>query len=244
MGLKRKPPDKNVRRVASIGSISRSTVRNKKGRTIQCESFSGERKLTLGFDRDPTIRDYQSQPIRISYEDSEGKRHTYVPDFMVWKVDGSIEIHEVTRSERRPLPNAQRREKAAREHCAEKGWSYVVHTEDSLPDDTEAANLLELYMFRPTIYFRSDVAVAVREKLSNGRRLPLPRLIQEISQELGLPVGVVSPGLYHLLWHGKIETDLRSLIFIDGTPLSRALIWLPVQEGELWCDLLQRSKNR
>ncbi len=231
MALKRKPPDDNVRRVAPIGTNSRSTVRNKKGRTIQCESFGGERKLTLGFDRDPTVRDYKSQPIRIPYEDSEGKKHTYVPDFMVWKVDGSIEIHEVTRSERRHLPSAQRREKAAREYCAEKGWSYVVHTEDLLPDDTETANLLELYMFRPSIYSRPDVAVAVREKLSNGRRIPLPRLIQEISQELGLPVGVVSPGLYYLLWHGKVETDLRSLIFIDGAPLSRALVWLPVQEG-------------
>ncbi len=187
MGLKRKPPDKNVRCVASIGSNSRSTIYNKNGRTIQCESFSGERKLTLGFDRDPTIRDYQSQPIRIPYDDSDGKKHTYVPDFMVWRVDGSIEIHEVTRSERRILPNAQRREAGARKH--------------------------------------------LREKLGDGKRLSLPRLIQEISQELGLPVGVVSPGLYHLLWYGKIETDLRSLLFIDGAPLSRTLVWLPVQEG-------------
>jgi hypothetical protein len=231
MGLRRKPPDDNVRRVASIGTNRRSIVRNKNGRTIQCESFGGERKLTLGFDRDPTVRDYKSQPLRIPYVDSEGKKHTYVPDFMVWKVDGSIELHEVTRAERRHLPSAQHREQAARQYCAEKGWSYVVRTEDSLPDDTETANLLELYMFRPTIYSRPDVAVAVREKLNDGRRIPLPRLIQEISQELGLPVGVVSPGLYHLLWLGKVETDLRSLIFIDGAPLSRALVWLPAQEG-------------
>ncbi len=76
-------------------------------------------------------------------------------------------------------------------------------------------------MFRPTVYFRSDVVDAAREKLSNGRRLSLPLLIQEICQELGLPVGVVAPGLYHQLWHGKIETDLRSLIIIDGAPLER-----------------------
>ena len=231
MGLRRKPPDGNVRRVASIGTNIRSTIHNKNGRTIQCESFGGERKLTLGFDREPTVADYQSQPIRIPYDDSEGKKHTYVPDFMVWRVDGSIEIHEVTRSERRILPNAQRREAGARKHCQREGWSYVVHTEDSLPDDTEIANLLELYMFRPTVYYRSDVTVAVREKLGDGKRLSLPRLIQEISQELGLPVGVVSPGLYHLLWYGKIETDLRSLLFIDGAPLSRTLVRLPVQEG-------------
>ncbi len=111
--LKRKPPDGNVRRVAPIGTNSRSTIRNKNWRTIQCESFSGERKLTMRFDRDSTVKDYKSQPERIPYVDSEGKKHTYVPDFMVWKVDGSIEIYEVTRSERRLLPNAERREKAA-----------------------------------------------------------------------------------------------------------------------------------
>src|SRR5712692_3677976 len=214
--LKRKPPDGNVRRVAPIGTNSRSTIRNKNGRTIQCESFSGERKLTVRFDRDPTVKDYKSQPERIPYVDSEGKRHTYVPDFKVWKTDGSIEIHEVTRSERRLLPNAQRREKAAREYCDKEGWRYVVHTEvlDSLPNDTMTSNLFELYMFRPNVYSRSEVALAVLEKLNNGRRLSLPVLIKVISRELELPFGVVAPVLYHMLWHGKIETDLHSLIFI------------------------------
>ncbi len=70
MGLKRKPPANNVRRVAAIGNNSRSTIRNKNGATVQCESFGGERKLALCFERDPTVRDYQSQPLRIPYVDS------------------------------------------------------------------------------------------------------------------------------------------------------------------------------
>lgn len=232
MGLKRKPPANNVRRVAAIGNNSRSTIRNKNGAAVQCESFGGERKLALCFDRDPAVRDYQSQPVRIPYVDSEGKRHTYVPDFKVWKTDGSIEIHEVTRSERRLLPNAQRREKAAREYCGQEGWRYMVHTEDSdsLPNDTMTSNLFELYMFRPNVYSRSDVAARVREKLSNGRRISLSLLIQEISQQLALPVGVVAPGLYHMLWHGKLKIDLHSLIFLDGAPLPKVLVWLPVKE--------------
>src|SRR6266851_6458286 len=230
MSFRRKPPANNVRRVAAIGTNSRYAITNKCGETVQCESHT-ERNLALRIDRDPRVKNYRSQPLRISYGDSEDSQHTYVPDFQVWRCDGLVEIHEVTLSERRLLPNAQRREKAAQKLCQKEGWQYVVHTENSLPNDTVTTNLLELYMFRPTVYFRSDVGVAAREKLSNGRHLLLPRLIQEISQELGLPVGVVSPGLYHLLWHGKIEADLRSLIFIDGAPLSRALVWLPVQEG-------------
>jgi hypothetical protein len=230
--LKRRPPDKNVRRVAPIGTNSRSTLRNKNGRTIQCESFSGERALTLSFDRDPAVRDYQSQPIRIPYIDEDQRQHTYVPDFLVWKVDGSIEVHEVTRSERRLKPQAQRREKAAQEHCRREGWRYVVHTEETLPNETETSNLLALYMFRPTAYACSDVALAACEKLESGNRLSLPALIKEIAEEKELPIGVVSSSLYHLIWHGKIETDLRMLIFVDGTPSSRTQVWLPIKAGE------------
>ena len=143
MSLKRKPPKDNVRRIAAIDNNSRYAITNKNGETVQCESHA-ERKLTLIKDRDQRVRNYRSQPLRISYIDSEDKPHTYVPDFMVWLVDGSIEIHEVTLSERRLTLNARRREQAARDYCEKEGLRYVVHTENTLPDDTEAANLLAL----------------------------------------------------------------------------------------------------
>lgn len=231
MSLKRKPPEGNVRRVAAIGDNSRYTITNKNGETVQCESHS-ERKLALVEDRDPKVKNYRSQPLRISYVDSEDKTHTYVPDFKVWKWDGSIEIHEVTRSERRVLPNARRREEAAKDYCKKKGWQYIVHTEEDLPSDTESSNLLFLYMFRPKTYACADVALAVSEKLSNRKRVPLLLLIREISQELSLPVGVVSSSLYHLMWHRKVDTDLRTLIFVDGAPVPKTLVWLPVKEGK------------
>lgn len=230
MGLKRKPPANNVRRVAAIGNNSRYTITNKNGETVQCESHS-ERKLVLRTDRDPLVKNYRSQPLQISYVDSEKKSHTYVPDFQVWKWDGSIEIHEVTLSERRILPNARRREEAARDYCMKEGWQYIVHTEEDLPSDTEYSNLLFLYMFRPKIYACRDVTLSVKHKLTSRTKAFLPSLIKDISQELELPIGVVSSSLYHLMWHGKIGTDLRSLIFIDGKPLPKTLVWLPVKEG-------------
>ena len=112
MSLRRKPPANNVRRVAAIGKNSRYAITNKYGETVQCESHT-ERKLALRIDRDPRVKNYRSQPLRISYVDSEENHHTYVPDFQVWRLDGSIEIHEVTLSERRLQPNAQRREKGS-----------------------------------------------------------------------------------------------------------------------------------
>ena len=109
MGLKHKPPEGNVRHVAPIGPNNWSTITNKKGDSMQCEAFS-ERKLTVYLDRDPHVKNYRSQPLCIRSVDSEGKSHTYVPDFMVGN-DGAIEIYEVTHTERRLIPNTQRSNK-------------------------------------------------------------------------------------------------------------------------------------
>ena len=226
MSFKRRPPDNNVRRVAAIGNNSRYAMTNKNGETVQCESYT-EYTLALRIDRDPRVKNYRSQPLTISYEDSEGKSHTYVPDFMIWKWDGSIEIHEVTLSERRLLPNAQRREKAAQEHCDKEGWRYVVHTVGSLPNETEGANLLALYAYRPSVYSRAEVAQAVLGKFGIGQRILLPELSRDVSQDLDLPLATVSTVIYHLMWHGKIATDLRSLLFVDSVPTPSAYVWLP-----------------
>jgi len=226
MGLKRKPPENNVRRVAAIGNNSRYAITNKNGETVQCESHS-ERTLALRIDRDLRVKNYRSQPLRISYIDDEDKPHTYVPDFQVWRLDGLVEIHEVTLSERRLLPNAQRREKAAQDYCDSEGWRYVVHTENSLPNDTEGANLLALYAYRPSIYSKADVAHSVFEKFGIGQHISLSQLISAISQDLELPSAIVSTAIYHLMWHGKIATNLCSLIFVDNVPTSSTYVWLP-----------------
>src|SRR5579859_504009 len=99
MALKRKPPVGNIRRVASISNNLRYAVTSKDGETVQCESFQ-ERKLTLLFDRDSMVQEYRSQPERFAFTDANGHSRTYVPDFMVRKTTGEVEIHEVTLTER------------------------------------------------------------------------------------------------------------------------------------------------
>jgi hypothetical protein len=128
MALKRKPSANNIRRVAPISNNLRYAITSKADETVQCESFQ-ERKLTLLFDRDPTIQEYRSQPERFAFTDTQGKSCTYVPDFMVWKTTGAIEIHEVTLPSRQDRISIQEREKAARSICQQRGWCYVVHTE-------------------------------------------------------------------------------------------------------------------
>jgi TnsA-like endonuclease N terminal len=74
MGLKRKPPADNSRRVHSNGQTLCGVVTNKAGRTVQFESFA-ERSLLLRLDRSADVQDYLSQPDPIPYRDPSGKSH-------------------------------------------------------------------------------------------------------------------------------------------------------------------------
>src|SRR6266702_5394365 len=186
MALKRKPPAGNVRRIAPIGENLRYAITSKANETVQCESFQ-ERKLTLLFDRDPSIQEYRSQPIQFTFTDAQKKTHTYVPDFMVWKTTGEVEIHEVTLTSRQEKMSIQARERAAREICQMEGWRYVVHTEATLPQATEEANLLALYRYRPTIYANPAVEAAVRDRLGTDGSRGICLLIAEMTQALSLP---------------------------------------------------------
>ena len=226
MGLKRKPPAGNVRRIASIGGNLRYTITSKAKETIQCESFQ-ERKLTLLFDRDPTVQEYRSQPERFTFTDTQGRSHTYIPDFMVWRTSGEVEIHEVTLTSRQDRLSIQEREKAANAICRQRGWRYVVHTEQSLPQPTEEANLLALYRYHPTSYAHSNVTRFVQERLQYDKSLTFQQISQEVIQCLGLPLPTVVSALCHLLWHGLLVTDLsHQLIFHNATPRANLSVWL------------------
>ena len=233
MALKRKPPTGNIRRVASIGNNLRYTITSKADETVQCESFQ-ERKLTLLFDRDESIQEYKSQPERFAFTDSAGKSRTYVPDFMVWRKTGEIEIHEVTLTERRERFGIQEREKAARAICETRGWRYVVHTEATLPQATEETNLLALYRYRPSIYANAAVTAALHQRLKGGNeRQAVHFLIPELAHALSLPEPTVISALCHLLWHRVIETDLTSgLLFVNAALTSSVQIRLNEKEKQ------------
>jgi|SRR2546429_2213249 len=230
MALKRKPPTGNIRRVVPISSNLRYTITSKADETVQCESFQ-ERKLTLLFDRDESIQEYRSQPERFAFTDSGGKSRAYVPDFMVWRKTGEVEIHEVTLTERRDRFSIQEREKAARAICELRGWRYVVHTEATLPQATEEANLLALYRYRPSIYANAPVTAALYRRLKGNKRQAVHFLIPELAHTLSLPPPTVISALCHLLWHRVIETDLTSgLLFADAALTPSVQIWLNEKE--------------
>jgi hypothetical protein len=230
--LRRKPPKGNVRRVTTIGRNLRGVFTNKAGHPVQFESFQ-ERILTLLFERDSNIKDYRSQPFTISFTDQDKKERKYTPDFLVRRHNNAIEIHEVTLTERQERTRSREREQAAKKVCKEKVWKYIVHTEKTLPQETEVANLLALLPYSLSKYVHEGIAQAMREHLLDTSSDSLSECLKDIAHHLCLPEPTVFDTLCHLLWKEEICADLRSLLlFIDCTFNPAVKVWLPERKGK------------
>ena len=213
MGLKRRPPGEDIRRVRAIDGNIRGVITNKVGRIVQYESFA-ERSLLLRLDRAPAIQDYASQPETLIYTTSDDKRHTYTPDFKIWKIHHQVEIHEVTRSERLNRPKQQARMQAAQAICSERGWSYVVHTECNLPQGAELSNLLFLVGYRPDVYSNVTLQTWLTHQAQQTKFLG--DLMSEIEQNKSLRAAKLLTALYHEIWHGRIDINWQQLLLRAG----------------------------
>ncbi len=229
MGFKRKPPEGDVRRVTSMGLNLPGVTTNKNGHTVQFESFA-ERILLVLFERDKTVLDYRSQPETFEFKDQDKKLRRYTPDFKVWKLDGTIEIHEVTRTERQEQLRISEREAGARKICQDRQWKYIVHTEQTLPQETEATNLLALLRYRLKTYAHGTVIAAAQEHLRQNSIVHLQRCTEYVAHLLDIAEPVVFATLCHLLWHGELCTNLQKLLIFDSAFAPGATVWLPKEE--------------
>ena len=225
MSMKRKPPIGNVRCTISLGNNFHGVTTNKRGHLVQFESEQ-ERKLILLLERDPLVVDYVSQPETLRFSDEKGRQRRYTPDFQVWRANGQIELHEVTiQSRRESRHTLGAREAAARLICEERGWRYVVHTDQTLPSGFEYASLDFLSAFRAEAHIDLESAVWWLENL-RGLGQVHPRSV--ISQRgLGLRQDILLNSLYNLLWHGKVDMNWHQPFFWQGDFHPQARIWLP-----------------
>jgi len=214
----------NVRNVHSNGKTINGVIVNNQDEFVQFESGS-EEILPLIFLRDRTIVRLVSQPVVIAYYDLEGKLHTYTPDFLVERKDGSIELHEYTLSSRRHKPENIARENAARKYCEERGWKYIVHTELEFPNPTWIDNIQALHGFIAKGYNNDLVRKELIILLGTGEKLTYSLIISELYHRLGIERKVLNGTLFHMLYWSDIFTDLNKLIFIQGHPNQNMKIW-------------------
>ncbi len=227
MRVNRKPPKNNVRNVQSFGRNLRGVAQNKSYETTQFEFFR-DHKLMIMMRKDRTIRDYVSQPEIIKYRNLDGETKDYVPDYKVWRTDGSIELHQTVRLEHKNRPDLQHRDRVIKEICEQRGWRYVVHVEQYMVGKTELANLQALTTFKARCYASAAVETQAFSLLAGGKRLALGDLADTIAAELELELQVCTAALCHALWNETLMTDMHtSMLFVHARPVSRVLVWLP-----------------
>ncbi len=225
MAFRRKPPPGNVRRVICLGHNIRGVTTNKRGHLVQFESEL-EHTLILLLERDPSVADYHSQPEVLHFRDVDGRPRAYTPDFKVWRRSGQIELHEVSVETRRAKRESLReREAAAEAICHERGWRYVLHTDQSLPSGYEYSNLSFLAAYRSAVYAdEAIVAWWVKHLIAEVPAHPRAVLVQA---EPDLPSSLLLNGLYHLLWKGLVQMDWQRPLLSQGDFHPTARIWLP-----------------
>jgi len=225
MNMKRKPPIGNVRRTISLGNNFRGVTTNKQGHLVQFESEQ-ERKLILLLERDPLVADFVSQPETLIFIDGKGRQRRYTPDFQVWRVNGQIELHEVTiQSRRESRESLQEREVAAQLVCQERGWRYIVHTDQTLPSGFEYASLDFLSAFRAQSYGEVEAGGWWTGKLKGQGHVHPKFVINQLGQNL--KASVLLNSLYHMLWYSEVEMNWREPFFWHGDFHPQARIWLP-----------------
>lgn len=227
MSLRRRPPKGNVRMVKASGNNLRWFCVNKSGETFQCESLE-EYKHALRLLFDITVIDFVSQPMEIEFQDENGKWRKYTPDFLVSRIGGQKELHEVTRSDRRlSRLDSIRREHAARVRCKELGLEFVSFSEHQLPQATEFANLDALKGCAPLSYKDKEVFDLVLEKLpEQGTEICAADLCREIAEALDKPEGVVQRTMCYMIWHQYIASDLVNILLLDKARFTRkAKLW-------------------
>jgi hypothetical protein len=225
MAFRRKPPPGNVRRVISLGGNFRGVTTNKRGHLIQFESEQ-EHKLILLLERDSTVVDYVSQPETLHFCDDSGRQRVYTPDFKVWRTDGQIELHEVTIEVRRlARESLLQRETAAQTICQERGWRYIVHTDQTLPSGYEYANLDFLSSFRASTYTNPEATLWWLGQLT-GQGPIHPRSVL-VNAGANPAIGLLLNSLYHLLWHDLIQMDWHQPLLWQDDFHPSAQIWLP-----------------
>jgi hypothetical protein len=193
MKRRRRPSAGALWRGRAQGASLMGTHVNSAGRTVQHQSLA-EHLRHLRLDRRADVRDYLSQPTRVSYCDG---------------------VHDAASERERPMG---RHDLMGRALARGRDVAYVIVADQDTPQPSEAANLLALTRFRPLAYARPAVTRAVSELMHDGAPRLLGDLHQTLLETVDLPANEIFCGLCHLLWHDRLSVDLCVSVLDYDTP--------------------------
>ncbi|MGW9031743.1 TnsA-like heteromeric transposase endonuclease subunit [Streptomyces sp. NPDC055722] len=158
-----------------------------------------ERDRLMLLDFDPLVTGMASQPFRLSWTSTGGKRVRHTPDFFVRRADGTGLVVDV-RPDERIEPDDATKFAVTAAACRAVGWDFQrVGT----PEAVLMANVRWLGGYRHPRVHRPQVAARLVEVFADGSGL------LDGARRVGDQIGVL-PVLFHLLWRRVLAVDLEA----------------------------------
>jgi hypothetical protein len=97
--------------------------------SVERYDSSWELQYMKRLERDKTVAKWtKSHGIAIQYVTEAGNVRGYHPDFLIEKVGGVVELHEVKGGQYLTNPDTLRKHEAARNWCLKRGMTFLVIT--------------------------------------------------------------------------------------------------------------------
>ncbi len=160
-----------------------------------------ERDCLILLDRDPRVVGIASQPFWLHWQDGPALRR-HAPDHFVRLADGRARVVDVRSADRLDERTGEAFA-ATRRDCEAVGWEFAWM---GTPEPVFMANLRWLARYRRT---RSGRPEGVAASLVEVFEEPLP--LWSGAGRVGDRLQVL-PVLFHLLWSGRLGTDLESAV--------------------------------
>ncbi|WP_318465263.1 TnsA endonuclease N-terminal domain-containing protein [Photobacterium leiognathi] len=190
---------KNIHRFASAKMGKRLTVES----TLECDAC-------YHFDFEPSIVRFCAQPIRLPYF-IDGKRHTYVPDFLVEFDTHEFVLYEVKSNYAKNKSNFCFEWEAKVQAASELGLELELVEESNIRDKVILKNLKLIHRY------------ASRDGLNNVQKTLLSILKQNgaqsarsLGKHLGLKGRTILPILCDLLSRCLLETHLDKPLSLES----------------------------
>jgi len=114
-----------------MAGIERGDYENPKKSAYSVERFDSdwERQYMLQLDKDKTVAKWTKvHGIVIEYITEAGNKRGYRPDFLVQKIDGTVELHEVKGGHFLDNLDTKRKFEAAKNWCSKREMRFIVIT--------------------------------------------------------------------------------------------------------------------
>ena len=204
-----------VRKVSNRGgNIIGSFPSLIKGEKIMYESTI-ERDIVFHFKFDPTVLMYRAQPMVITGTDTEGKVHTYTPDFLVVRTDRK-EIVECKPEALLDHPHTQQQIRIGEKWAEANNHDFVIVTDTDLRKDQTLANLKLFFRYCRVAVPTTMLASCITYLKTQPEGITFEDVTHFLSSQGDSPEMQQpyrqAPFIYSMLFHHILQTNLTKLI--------------------------------